>query len=146
MSRMLMARGGAFLLVVVSLIFMSQLTGWVFAGPPFNKTHLPPNWTGVNKSGVAKWGTHGFEIKVKGRAMKNSNISIPPGSQIRNASSMLGSIQGARVINWLDSVTNRTVGYINIHGGLGKNFNLSPNIVYEVFVQDDVNWTPPSLE
>ena len=54
-----------------------------------------------------------------------------------NASEIIEKNPEINVISYFDEETNKSVGFVNAFGGLGRDFRVSNETVYEVYVSAD---------
>lgn len=50
---------------------------------------------------------------------------------------------GIRSVSYYDDVNERTVGYVNVFGGIGEEFILFPGTSYEVAISEEIELVVP---
>jgi len=77
---------------------------------------------------------YSFELKKdKGKASKNF-ILMPNGTNITRASELMAAIPGCDSINYWNESMQKWIGWINLRGGRGTDFDIIAGKVYEISV------------
>lgn len=85
-----------------------------------------------------------FELTVKPDG-KGKNLIVFPvvPERIKTASQLLNLIPYCGAVSYFDENKKKSVGFIAAFGGIGKNFRIIPDTIYEISITRNVNWTLP---
>ncbi|HIH38722.1 hypothetical protein J4460_05520 [Candidatus Woesearchaeota archaeon] len=94
------------------------------------------NWGRVLKGNGAS--TQLFELKKDtGESFNRNYVRFPIGTNLTAAEVIAN--EGVMMIRYYDEGDGKYVSYVALRGGVGKNFQITSDHVYELFVSHDLN-------
>ncbi len=85
--------------------------------------------------------TYFFELKKDPAGNGKNKVLFTEFLKVKTAKDLLLAIPAADAVSYYDEEQGKTIGYVSAFGGIGKNFEIIPGMVYEVSVKRDANWS-----
>ncbi|MBN1156144.1 hypothetical protein JXA85_00875 [Candidatus Woesearchaeota archaeon] len=82
-----------------------------------------------------------LEFTRKPDGYGKSQVSFPTKTKIKYAKDLIDLYPDIDSVSYYDESKETTIGFISAFGGIGKNFKIKKNQIYEVSVKNNVNLT-----
>ncbi|RMF55883.1 hypothetical protein D6745_00895 [Candidatus Woesearchaeota archaeon] len=82
-----------------------------------------------------------LELKRNLKGARYNTVYFPNNTQVKTVKQLAEANPKILVVNYYNPELKRHIGYINIHGGRGRNFVLKPDTEYMISVKNSTNIT-----